>query len=285
MHEIPCARIMYAALHNMEISNLRRIDKCRLTAFLKYLDSKDADQASRECLMVFKTLLYTCPDFTYDTALDAQSGLQAILNSVCFDNVEPDHMIRLKPILDQGANITVYARYIKSVLDRNDKTLNSILMDIWTHLGPNVLKLPVSIHEKSIEVNPVVFEKTVLSTISLWQIKDLIDMCSKSPLVFQTCSSIFNELLIKLDFSDKFMNFLISFINSVKSQCENDNIDYIDLYPSKCRYILTLRAIRNENSSLVPKHCLYEEVEKFALHHPRESMCLISHFPDLYVPN
>lgn len=232
-----------------------------------------------------KTLLYTCPDFTYDTTLSMQSGVQAILNSVCFDDIEPDHMIRLKAILDQGADIGVYARYIKSILDRNDKTLNSILMDTWTQLGSNVLKLPIGIHEKCIEVNPVVFEKTVLSAVSLWRTKGLIDMCSKSPLVFQTCSSIFNELLIKLNFTTKFMDFLTRFVNSVRSQCENDDIDYVDIYPSKCRNILTLRAIRNENSSLVPKHYLYEEVKKFALCYPRESMCLISHFPDLYVPN
>jgi len=194
-------------------------------------------------------------------------------------------MIGLKAILDQGADIDVYARYIKSILDKNDKTLNPILMETWTQLGSNVLKLPIDIHEKSIEVNPVVFEKTVLSAISLWQIKDLIDICSKSPLVFQTCSSIFNELLIRLNFTDKFMDFLIHFVNSVGLQCKNNNIDIVDIYPNRCRIILTLRAIRNENSSLIPKHCLNEEVKKFALAYPRESMCLISHFPDLYVPN
>jgi len=194
-------------------------------------------------------------------------------------------MIGLKQILDQGSDIDVYANYIKSILDKNDKTLNPILIETWTQLGSNVLKLPIDIHEKSIEVNPVVFEKTVLSAILLWQIEDLIDICSKSPLAFQTCSSIFNELLIRLNFTDKFMDFLIHFVNSVKLRCKNNNIDIIDIYPNRCRIILTLKAIRDENSSLVPKHCLNEEVKKLALAYPRESMCLISHFPDLYVPN
>jgi len=230
-------------------------------------------------------LLYTSTDFTYNITLSAQSNVQTILNSICFDDVEPEHMIKLKPILDQGVDSRVYARYIKSILDKNDKTLNSTLIETWTQLGSNVLKLPIDIHEKVIEVNPAIFEKTVLSAILLWQTKDLIEICSKSSLVFQTCSSIFNELLIKLNFTDKFMEFLTHFVNSVGSRCKDNNIDFIDIYPIKCRYILTLRAIRNKNSSLVSKYYLYDEVKKFTLDCPRESMCLISHFPDLYIPN
>lgn len=232
-----------------------------------------------------KTLLHTPSDFSYDTTLIAQSNAQIILNSINFDTIEPDHMIKLEPIIKQGVDIEVYTRYIKSILNKNDVLLNSILMNIWTHLGSKVLTLPILIHEKCIEVYPVIFEKTILSAILLWQIDDLIAMCSKSPLVFQTCSSIFNTLLIKLDFTDKFMNFIIHFLNSVSSQCNNNNIDIIDIYPIKCRNVLILRAIKNQNSTKISKHNLNEEVKKLFSKYPKECMCLVSHFSDLYVPN
>lgn len=230
------------------------------------------------------TLLYTS-NFVYDTTLNSRSNVQTILSSINFDMIEPAHMIRLKPIVDQGADINIYIRYILSILNRKDETLNSTLVEIWTQLGSNVLKLPLILHEKSIEVNPVIFEKTVLSAISLWQIEDLIDLCSKSPLLFQTCTSIFNELLIKLNFTDKFMKFLIYFINNVSTLCENNNIDIIYVYPIKCRSILTLRAIKNTNSSLVSTLYLNKEVKNFSSNYPREFMCLLSHYPDLYIEN
>lgn len=207
------------------------------------------------------------------------------MNSIDFEDIEIDHLIKLKPVLYQMADFDFYAKYIKSALNKNDETLNLILMEIWTQLGSNVFKLPIVIHEKCIEINPVIFEKTILFAMSSWQIKDLIDICSKSPSVFQTCSSIFNELLIKLKFTDKFIEFLIDFVNNVSLQCKSNNIDIIDMYPIKCRTILILRAIKNEKSSLVSNHYLNEEVKKLALLYPKESMCLLSHYPDLYVSN
>lgn len=229
--------------------------------------------------------MYTNSHFTVNTTLDTSFNVQTFINSINFDAIEPEHLVKLKPVLDQGADIGVYARYIESILNKKNKALNSILMETWTRLGSNVLKLPIHIHEKSIDVNPEIFEKTVLSTLSLWQVKDLIIVCSKSELIFQKCSSIFNELLIKLNFTDKFMEFLIHFVNSVSNNCEYNNIDIIDVYPIKLRSILVLRAIRNKDSSLVSKHYLNEEVKKLALNFPKESICLLSHFPDLHIAN
>lgn len=232
-----------------------------------------------------KTCLHTPSNFTYDSALSTQSNVQLFLNSIDFDTIEPDHMIKLEPILNQRVDIEVYTRFIKSILNKNDMLLNSILMKIWTCLGSKVLTLPICIHERCIEIYPVIFEKTILSAILLWQIDDLITICSKSPLVFQACSSIFNALLIKLNFTDKFMNFILHFINSVSSQCNNNSIDIIDIYPIKCRSVLILRAIKNQNSSRVSKHYLYEEIKKLSSKYPQESVCLVSHFSDLFVPN
>lgn len=229
-----------------------------------------------------KTLLYASSNFSYDTALNIRDNVQTILNSINFDAIEPVHIFRLQPILDQGADIDVYARYIKSILNTNDKTLNLILMDTWTQLGSHVLKLPIIIHEKCIEVNPVIFEKTILSAILMWEVQDLINICSESPLVFQTCSSILNELLIKLNFSDSFMELLVNFVNGVSSQCKKNNTDFIDVYPIKCKCVLTLRAINKKNSSQLSKNYLNEEVKQLCLKYPKESMCLLSHFPDLY---
>jgi len=234
--------------------------------------------------MVLKTLLYTSSNFIPDSTLSTQSNIQAFLYSIDFDAIQPDHMIKLKSILDQGADIDIYARYIESILNKNNKSLNSILITVWTQLGSNVLKLPTFIHEKTIKMNPIIFEKTILSSILLWEINDLIDICSKSPLVFQTCSSIFNELLIKLKFTNTFMEFLNYFVNSVSSRCKNNNIDIISNYPYKCRSILTLRDIKNKNSTLVSEHDLNNEVKQLALAYPKESICLFSHFPDLYIP-
>lgn len=207
------------------------------------------------------------------------------MNSVDFEDIEIDHLIKLKPVVIQLADFDFYTKYFKSALNKNDKTLNLILMDIWTQLGSNVFKLPIVIHEKCIEINPVIFEKTILFAISSWQINDLIEICYKSPIIFQTCSSIFNELLIKLNFADKFMEFLIDFVNNVSLKCKNNNIDIIDMYPIKCRSILILRAIKNEKSSLVSNYYLNEEVQKLILLYPKISMCLLSHYPDLYVSN
>lgn len=235
--------------------------------------------------MILKTFLYTDSNFTIDTTLYAPFSVRTLINSIDFDAVEPKNLVRLKPILDQGADIRVYARYVESILNKKDKALNSILAETWTRLGSNVLKLPIRIHEKSIENNPEIFEKTVLSTLLLWQVEDLVDVCSKSELIFQTCSSIFNELLIKLNFTDKFMEFLKQFVNGVSNMCEYNNHDIIDAYPIKFRSILILRAIGNKDSSLVSKHYLNEEVKKLALNFPKESVCLLSHFPDLCVAN
>lgn len=229
-----------------------------------------------------KTLTYTAPNYKYDTTLNTQSNIQKIVQSINFDVIQSDHMINLKQILYQGADLDVYASYIKSILNRNDKTLNLILLDVWNQLGPNVLKLPVFIHEKCIKVYPLIFEKTILSAISQWQIDELIILSAKSSLVFQMCSSIFNELLIKLNFTIKFYTFITHFVNSVGSQCENNSIDIIDLYPIKCRNILTLRAVKNKNSTLVTKKYFNEEFKQFILSHPKESICLLIHFPDLY---
>lgn len=231
-----------------------------------------------------KTLLYTSSNFAYDISSSPQSKVLTLLNSINFEDIHTDHLIKLKPILDQVSYFDIYTTYIKTALNRNDKTLNLILMEIWTQLGPDVFKLPISIHEKCIEINTVIFEKTTLFAISSSKIKDLIDLCSKSPSVFQTCSSIFNELLIKLNYADNFLEFLIDFVNNVSLQCKN-NIDIIDMYPFKCRSILILRAIKNENSSLVSNHYLNEEFKKLATLYPKGSMCLLSHFPDLFVPN
>lgn len=217
--------------------------------------------------------------------MDTQSNLQRMLNSINFDVIQFDHMVNLKPILHQGADLDIYGSYIKSILNRNDKALKLILLDVWNQLGSNVLKLPVYIHEKCIEVYPLVFEKTILSAISLWQIDELIDLCTKSPLVFQMCSSIFNELLIKLNFTNKFMEFVIHFVNRVNTHCENNQIDVIDIYPITCRNILILRAINNKHSTLVTKQYLNEEFKQLVISHPKESMCLLIHFPDLFEPN
>lgn len=234
--------------------------------------------------MILKTLLYTSSNFIPDSTLSTQNNIQAFLYSINFDVIEADHMIKLKSILDEGADFHIYARYIESILNKNNKSLNSILMTVWTQLGSNVLRLPIIIHEKTIEVNPIIFEKTILSAISLWEINDLIDLCSKSPLVFQTCSSIFNELLIKLNFTNKFTEFLNYFVNSVTSRCKNNDIDIVSIYPNKYKSILTLRDIKNKNSTLVTEHDLSDEIQKLALAYPKESICLLSHFPDLYIP-
>ncbi|XP_022174877.1 uncharacterized protein LOC111036905 isoform X1 [Myzus persicae] len=270
----------------MEISNFRKINKDRLSTFLEHLENKnlDTDEIFGKCLMILKTLLYTSSNFIPDSTLSTQSNIQAFLYSINFDVIEADHMIKLKSILDEGADLDIYARYIESILNKNNKSLNSILMTVWTQLGSNVLKLPIIIHEKTIKVNPLIFEKTILSAISLWEINNLIEVCSKSPLVFQTCSSIFNELLIKLNFTNKFMEFLNHFVNSVSSHCKNNNVDVVNIYPNKCRSILTLRDIKNKNATLVTEHDLNDEVKKLALSYPKESICLLSHFPDLYIP-
>uniref|UniRef100_A0A2S2PST2 Uncharacterized protein n=1 Tax=Schizaphis graminum TaxID=13262 RepID=A0A2S2PST2_SCHGA len=271
----------------MEISNFRKINKDRLSAFLEHLENKklsdNSDEIFGKCLMILKTLLYTPSNFIPDNKLSTQSNIKKFLYSINFDVIEPDHMIKLKSILDQGADFDIYARYIESILNKNNKALNSVLMTVWTQLGSNVLKLPIIIQEKTIKVNPLIFEKTILSAISLWEINDLIDVCSKSPLVFQTCSSIFNELLIKLNFSNNFMEFLNYFVNGVSSRCINNNIDIVDIYPNKCRSILTLRDIKNKNSTLVTDYDLNDEVKKLALAYPKQFICLLSHFPDLYL--
>lgn len=215
--------------------------------------------------------------------MNTQFKVKSLLKSIDFDAIESDHMIKLKPIIDQVADIDVYARFIESILNRNDKTLNCTLIEIWLGLGSDVLKLPIAIHEKSIEVNHMIFEKTILSAVLLWPVKDLIDMCSESPLVFQACTSIFNELLIKLNFTDKFTEFLINFVNSVFSQFEKKNLEIIDVYPFKYTSLLTLKVIKNKNTNLVSEHCLNQEVRKIATHCPKASICLLSHFPDLYV--
>lgn len=253
---------------------------------MEHLENKnlDTDEIFGKCLMILKTLLYTSSNFIPDSTLSTQSNIQAFLYSINFDVIEADHMIKLKSILDEGADLDIYARYIESILNKNNKSLNSILMTVWTQLGSNVLKLPIIIHEKTIKVNPLIFEKTILSAISLWEINNLIEVCSKSPLVFQTCSSIFNELLIKLNFTNKFMEFLNHFVNSVSSHCKNNNVDVVNIYPNKCRSILTLRDIKNKNATLVTEHDLNDEVKKLALSYPKESICLLSHFPDLYIP-
>jgi len=232
-----------------------------------------------------KTFLYTSSNFTYDITSDPQSNVKSYLNAINFDAIEPDHMVELKHIIHQGADLDLYARYIQSILNKNNVKLNTVLIETLNLLGSNVLKLPLVVHEKIIEVNPQIFEKTILNAILLCKTKDIIDMCCKSPLVFQNCSSIFNELLIKLNFTDKFMLFLVNFVHCVSLQCKNNNIDNIDIYPFKCRYILTLRVIHNKNSNLVSQKYLHEEVKKFALDFPREYMCLLSHFPDLYMLN
>ncbi|KAF0750978.1 Uncharacterized protein FWK35_00024648 [Aphis craccivora] len=271
----------------MEISNFRKINKDRLSAFLKHLENKkfsgNYDETFGKCLMILKTLLYTSSDFIPDNTLSTQSNIQTFLYSINFDVIEPDHMIQLKLILDQAADFEIYARYIESILNKSNKSLNSVLMSLWTQLGSKVLRLPIIILEKTIKVNPLIFEKTILSTVLLWEVDDLIDICSKSPLVFQTCSSIFNELLIKLNFTNKFMDFLNYFVNGVGSRCIDNNIDIANIYPNKCRYILTLRDIKNKNSTLVTKHDINDEVKKLALEYPKESICLLSHFPDLYM--
>lgn len=191
----------------------------------------------------------------------------------------------MKPLLDQESDINLYVKYITSIINKNDKTSSSILTDIWNQLGSNVLKLPLFIHEKNIKVNPVVFEKTVLFALIFRDTKSLIIMCYKSPLIFQACSSIFNEILIKLNFTAHFLVFLIDFLNSVRIQCKNNNIDLIDLYPIRCKSILILRSIKNMDSSLVSNDYLYEKVKWLALNHPKECMCLLSHFPDLFISN
>ncbi|XP_025192221.1 uncharacterized protein LOC112592406 [Melanaphis sacchari] len=271
----------------MEISNFRKINKDRLSAFLEHLENKkvsdDSGEIFEKCLMILKTLLYTSSNFIPKNTLGTQFNIQSFLYAINFDVIEPDHMIKLKSILDQVADFDIYARYIESILNKNNKSLNSVLMAVWTQLGSNVLKLPIIVQEKIIKVNPLIFEKTILSAISLWEINDLIDVCSKSPLVFQSCSSIFNELLIKLNFSNTFMEFLNYFVNGVSSRCINNDIDIVNIYPSKCRSILILRDIKNKNSTLVTEHDLNDEVKKLALAYPKESICLLSHFPDLFM--
>lgn len=227
-------------------------------------------------------LVYLSSNLYYDTALSTHDNVKIILKSINFDAIEPEHIVRLKPIIDQGADLDIYTRYIKYILNTNDKTLNPILMDTWIKLGSQVLKLPIMIHEKCIEVNPVIFEKTILSAILQWPVQDLINICSESPLIFQKCSSIFNELLIKLNFSDSFMKLLVNFIKGICSQCKKSNIDFIDIYPITFKCILTLRAIYKQNSSQLSKRYLNEEVKRLSLKYPKEFMCLLSHFPDLY---
>jgi len=233
--------------------------------------------------MILKTLLYTSSDFIPDNTLNIQSNIQTFLYSINFDVIEPDHLIKLKSILDQASDFGIYAKYIESILNKNNKSLNSVLMTLWTQLGSNVLRLPIIILEKTIKVNPIIFEKTILSTVLLWEVNDLIDICSKSPLVFQTCSSIFNELLIKLNFTNKFMEFLNYFVNGVHSRCIDNNIDIVNIYPNKFLSILTLREIKNKNSTLVTENDINDEVKKLALDNTKESICLLSHFPDLYI--
>lgn len=233
-----------------------------------------------------KTLLYSSPDLKCGTTLNTHSyNLNVLLNSIDFDAIEPEHIIKLKPILDQECDINLYGKYITSILNKNDEKLKLVLTDTWNRLGSSVLKFPIFILEKSIKVCPVIFEKTVLSALLTWKMEDLIDVCSKSPLVFQTCSSIFNELLMKLEFTDFFMVFLMNFLNCVSTQCENVNVDFVNMYPIKCRSLLTIRSIKNKDSRLVSNEFLSEEVKKFALNHPKESMCLLYHFPDLNVPS
>lgn len=232
-----------------------------------------------------KTLLYTSPNLKWDATLNAYYSLNVLLNSVDFDAIEPEHIIKLKPILDQESDIDLYGKYITSILNKNDEQLRPVLTDTWNRLGSNVLKLPVHILEKSIKGCPVIFEKTVLTTLLTWEMEDLTDVCSKSSLVFQTCSSIFNELLIKLKFTDFFMVLLMNFLSCVCTHCKNNNVDIVNIYPIKCRYLLTLRSINKKNSNLVSNEYLSEEVKKFAINHPKESMCLLYHFPDLNLPN
>lgn len=217
--------------------------------------------------------------------LNTQYNIKTFLNTIDFNAIESNRLIELKPLLYQESDINLYVKYITSVLNKNDKTLSSVLIDIWNHLGLNVLKLPLFVHERNIKVYPVVFEKTVLFALLFSNTKELINMCSKSPLMFQACSSILNEMLIKLNFTSHFLVFLIDFINRVRIQCKNNNIDFIDLYPIRCRSILILRSIKNINSSLVSNDYLYTKVKWLALNHPKECMCLLSHFPDLYLSN
>lgn len=232
-----------------------------------------------------KTLTHISSNFTYDTTQNTQYNIIIFLNSVNFDTIGSDHLIKVKSILDQGADFNIYIRYINSILNKNDKNLNPVLIETWSQLGENIFKLPIHIHEKCIKLNPMIFERTVLSALSLRQINILIDMCSKSPLVFQMCSSIFNELMIKLNFTDKIMIFLVHFLHSVSLLYKNNNVDFIDMYPIKCKNILILRAIKTKDSNLVSKYYLNEEVKKLATDYPKESLCLLSHFPDLYISN
>lgn len=229
-----------------------------------------------------ETLTHISSNFTYDAVQNIQYNIFFFLNSINFDTIGTDHLIKVKSILDQGADLDIYIRYINSILNKNDKNLNPVLMETWSQLGANIFKLPIHIHEKCIKINPIIFERTILYALSVWEINNLIHMCSKSPLVFQMCSSILNELMIKLNFTDKFMIFLVHFLNSVSSQYKNNNIDIIDIYPVKCRNILILRAIKTKDSSLVSKYYLNEEVKQLAKDYPKESICLLSHFPDLY---
>lgn len=232
-----------------------------------------------------KILRHISPNFKYDIIQNTQYNISIFFNSVNFDTIGSGYLIKVKSILDQGADFNTYIRYINSILNKNDKYLNSVLIETWSQLGANIFKLPIYLHEKCIKLNPMIFERTVLTALSLQQINNLIDMCSKSPLAFQMCSSIFNELMIKLNFTDKFMIFLEHFLHSVSSQYKNNHVDIIDMYPIKCRNILILRAIKTKDSSLVSKYYLNEEIKKLATDYPKESLCLLCHFPDIYVSN
>lgn len=229
--------------------------------------------------------MYVSPNFTYNTTLNAQYNIKTFLNAIDWDTIESNRLIELKPLLDQESDINLYVKYVTSVLNKNDKTLSSVLIDIWNRLESNVLKFPLFVHEKNIKIHPVVFEKTVLFALLFSDTKNLIHMCSKSPLVFQACTSILNEMLIKLNFTNHFLVFLIDFIDRVRIQCKNNSTDLIDLYPIRCRSILILRSIKNISSSLVSNDDLCTKVKWLALNYPKECMCLLIHFPDLWIPS
>ncbi|XP_050436262.1 uncharacterized protein LOC126843011 [Adelges cooleyi] len=267
------------------MSKLNKLNKDRLAKFIENLEKKNEkkqNNAFNNCILFLKTALHVSPNFVYDTTLETQHNVRQFFDGIDFSCIEPDGFLKLAPILKQGADIKSFICYIDTILNKYDVKFNTLLIDVWNYLGCDIFKLPVFIHERCIEAVPFIFENTVLYGIISSCNEELIDICTRSPKVFQACSSILNEILIRLNFSSTFINFLTNFIKGIILQCKTNNVEIFNIYPAKYKFVLILNDFENFNNILITEFFM-QEIKSLALNYPKQFICLLSHFPSMYL--
>lgn len=129
-----------------------------------------------------------------------------------------------------------------------DIKFEGILKDLWDQYknGSDIpedlsIKARSDIERLLLENTLALLEDTKRSTDDFTSNNDiliLIKLCSTSPNCFQICTSILNSLFILSHFDQKLLQFIHTFVYSVKNK--NVSLSFSILYPTHLTYVATL---------------------------------------------